>query len=65
MKYRIIRFYADRNIPPRTIHRGLTLEEAQEHCSSPDTSSTTCKTKVGKARTRKIGGWFDGYDEDN
>lgn len=33
---------------PRTIKNGLTEQEAQEHCSRPD--------------TRKAGVWFDGYD---
>lgn len=42
--YRIIRF---RHGKSRTIKKGLTLEEAQEHCSNPNTKGT---------------GWFDGYD---
>lgn len=45
--YRIIRFYF--NKPSRCIKRGLTLEEAQEHCSSEDTRGD---------------GWFDGYDQE-
>jgi hypothetical protein len=58
--YRIVRMY--QNGPKRTILRGLTLAEAQAHCSDPETSSSTCTGKVGKARTRKLGPWFDGYD---
>ena len=47
-RYRIIRFYkTDRR--PRTIKRGLTLEQAQAHCRRDDTRGP---------------GWFDGYDED-
>ena len=45
----------------RTIETGLTLEEAQRHCSDPESSSR--KTTGAKARriTRRNGNWFDGY----
>jgi hypothetical protein len=46
--YKIVRFYF--NGSPRTIKRGLTLEQAQEHCQRDDTRGP---------------GWFDGYDEDS
>ena len=45
--YKIIRFRF--NGKNRTIKRGLTLEEAQEHCRDPSTSGD---------------GWFDGYAEE-
>jgi hypothetical protein len=61
--YRIVRCYMDRNIPKRTIATRLTLEEAQAHCSDPETSSRTCTTPASKARTRKLGPWFDAYSE--
>lgn len=61
--YAIVRHYAERWPNKRVIARGLTLEEAQAHCKNPETSSSTCKGKVGKARTRKLGAWFDGYTE--
>lgn len=49
--YKIVRFYAPHlNKSNRTIKTGLTLEEAQEHCSRDD--------------TRKEGEWFDGYTEE-
>jgi hypothetical protein len=48
--YRIVRFYAPHlDKAPRTISKGLTLEQAQAHCRSP--------------KTRKPGEWFDGYSE--
>ena len=47
MSYKIIRFTFDGS--PRTVKRGLTLEEAQAHCRREDTHGE---------------GWFDGYDED-
>ena len=64
MTYKIVRMYFDRNVPRRTIKRGLTLEEAQAHCSDPQTSSSTCTTSEGRRRTRQYGPWFDGYSED-
>jgi len=45
--YKIVRFYF--NDSPRTIKRGITLEQAQEHCQRDDTRGP---------------GWFDGYDHD-
>ena len=46
--YKIIRFYQD-DRPSRTIQTGLTLEEAQAHCTREDTHGD---------------GWFDGYSEE-
>ncbi len=61
--YRVIRFYRDAYPRRRIIERGLTLEEAQAHCQDPETSSSTTTGKVGRARTRRLGAWFDGYEE--
>lgn len=60
-KYKIIRnfFKGDK----RTVKTGLTLEEAQEHCRDPETSSRTCKQRVNVQRTEERGHWFDGYEE--
>ena len=46
----------------RVIRRGVTLEEAHKHCRNPETSSSTCTSSSGKARTRRLGAWFDCYD---
>ena len=54
--YKIIRFRFEGN--DRTIKRGLTLEEAQEHCRDPETSGSTCSD------LKKRGQWFDGYTEE-
>lgn len=49
--YKIVRYYAPHlNRAKRTIKRGLTLEQAQAHCSRPD--------------TKREGKWFDGYTKE-
>lgn len=63
-KYRVVRHYF-RGGRPRTIERGLTLAEAQAHCSDPETSSTTATGSTARARTRRMGAWFDGYTDVN
>jgi len=64
VSYRIVRFYLNAGMRRRVIDTGLTLEEAQDHCKDPDSSSSTCSSKTGCARTRKVGAWFDGYEEE-
>jgi hypothetical protein len=46
----------------RIIKANVTLEEAQKHCSDPETSSRICKKPENIARTKKFGPWFDGYE---
>jgi hypothetical protein len=58
--YKILRCYAEGH-PKEIIATGLTLEEAQEHCNNPETSSRTCKSSEGKRRTRQKGEWFDAF----
>jgi hypothetical protein len=62
MSFRIYRLY-ERDIPPRLIRKGLTLEEAQAHCRSLEASSKTCTKATGKRRTKLLGRWFDSYEE--
>lgn len=64
MAHNIVRMYKDAYPRKRIIARGLTLEEAQAHCKNPETSSSTCTSSAGKARTRRLGPWFDGYEGD-
>lgn len=64
MSYRIVRRYQRDNEPNEIIRRGLTLKEAQAHCSDKETSSKTCTHRTGLERTAKHGEWFDSYDEE-
>ena len=57
MSYKITRFWFE-DKPSKVIERGLTLEEAQEHCSREDTHCNSEHTKD----TNKW--FFDGYDEE-
>ena len=61
--YRVVRFFFNRPGYSRTIKTGLTLEQAKAHCNDPETSSKTCTSSVGKARTRLLGPWFDGFTD--
>ncbi|MHC4592891.1 MAG: hypothetical protein ACYS8L_09385, partial [Planctomycetota bacterium] len=77
MSYQIVRFRRTSNGRPRIIRRGLTLEEAQEHCGRPETSGKklTCgkcdrrfsqETHSGRSlccRAFMVSDWFDGYQE--
>ena len=56
VRYKIIRQRFDGN--HTTIKKGLTLEEAQEHCQNPETSGETCSDM------KKRGMWFDSYTEE-
>jgi len=62
-RYKVVRMYFKGG--RRTILSNLTLEQAQAHCQDKETSSSTCTKSAGKARTRRMGAWFDGYSEDN
>lgn len=59
--YHIIRHYMKAS--NRVIKRGLTLAEAQAHCSDPESSSSTATGYVARKRTKLRGPWFDGYSE--
>lgn len=59
--YTILRKFQRESIPSQTIKTGLTLEEAQEHCADPETSSKTAKGSTARRRTEQCGPWFDAY----
>lgn len=60
--YRVVRFYFNRPGYRRTIVPRCTLAAAQAHCSDPETSSSTATSPAARARTRRMGPWFDGYE---
>lgn len=62
-RYNIVRCYFNAGITRRIVRRDLTLEQAMEHCSDPETSSGGCTSVVGRRRTRRLGRWFDSYTE--
>lgn len=62
-KYKIVRLYKD-SYRKRVIRRKLTLEDAQAHCSNPETSSSTATGSTAKSRTRRVGAWMDTYTTD-
>ena len=65
--YRIKRLYAKDSSRHfnRVIKSGLTLEEAQAHCSDPETSSNTCTRADRRRITEARGPWFDSYYEES
>ena len=63
MSYTIVRNYFRKPGRGRVIARGLSEEQAQAHCSNPETSSSTCQTARTKAITRRNGPWFDSYTD--
>lgn len=63
MSYKIIRFFL-LSKEQETIETGLSLEEAQKHCSDPETSSSTCESEEMLNYTDIHGPWFDGYTEE-
>lgn len=62
--YRIVRMYKDATPNHRVILRGLTIAEAKAHCGSPEASSKTCTSTAGRARTKRLGAWFDGFEQE-
>ena len=56
--YEIVRFYSDSR-PPIVMNKGLSLDQAQEHCQDPETSSTTANC----GRCGVTCDWFEGYRE--
>ncbi len=62
--YKIIRGFFSDDFDNEVIDTGLSLEEAREHCSDPETSSRSCTEPELVAMTEERGPWFDGYEEE-
>jgi hypothetical protein len=58
--YRVVRFFADSD-DRDVVATGLTLEQAQAHCSSLESASESATSSAAQERTRQSGPWFDGY----
>lgn len=58
--YSVVRFYQESH-PELVIAEGLSLEEAQDWCRSPQTSSATATDADAVAHTDQYGPWFDGW----
>jgi hypothetical protein len=58
--YKIVRSFFEGG--SKTIRTGLTLEQAQQHCKDPETSSSTASFAKAKRLTAARGPWFDGYE---
>ncbi len=63
MKFQIVRGYRDTE-SREIVEIELTLDEARAHCRDPETSSSTCKSPEGVARTKRHGPWFEGYERE-
>lgn len=62
--YRVVRMYFKDEYETEVVEKGpLTLGAAQRYCRDPETSSTTCTSEEGIARTKRCGPWFCGYEE--
>ena len=62
--YCITRHYQRDDVDNKVIKKGLTLEEAQEHCKDSETSSRTATSLEALDHTAEYGAWFDGYEEE-
>jgi hypothetical protein len=62
--YRIIRFYKNNAIRRDVIKKGLTKEEAKEHCKDKESSSATATSSWAESVTKDLGDWFDGWEEE-
>lgn len=61
--YRVVRRFEDEKKKSRVVKRDLTLQEAQQHCASKETSSATAQQSRMRRYTQRNGGWFDSYEE--
>lgn len=46
------------------VDTGLTSKDVDTLMASPETCSATCKLPENQAITRKLGSWFDYYEQD-
>lgn len=56
--YKVVRVFY-RHAFREVISTGMTLEEAQAHCSDDETSSSTARSDEARERTKDFGDWMD------
>lgn len=61
MRYKITRRFQNSEHDPIVIGYVNTREEAEAHCTSPETSSFTCTDPAKVAYTKEMGNWFDSF----
>ncbi len=62
-RYYLIRFFFNGGNTKREVLReDLTLQAVEAHCNDPETSSKSCTSDEGRARTAEHGDWFDGFE---
>lgn len=63
--YKIVRGYFNEEYDKEVIKTRLTFQQAVAHCRDPESSSRTCSSPEGVARTAERGPWFDGFSEED
>lgn len=53
--YKIVRMFFNNDYRSKVMARGLTLQEAQDWCRDPETSSSTCKSVKAARVTERYG----------
>jgi hypothetical protein len=61
--YKVCRKFRDNDLLD-VISSGLSLDEAKEHCTDPETSSFTCTKRELLMMTERLGPWFDYFTEE-
>jgi len=62
--YTVTRRYFNEEREPEIMLSGVSLQEAQEHCRSIETSSRTCTLPDNIRHTDKWGPWFDSFESE-
>jgi hypothetical protein len=62
--YQVVRFFANRPGERKTLKTGLTLAEAKDHCSDPETQSKTSTEVFPEGALENTGPWFDGFEKE-
>jgi hypothetical protein len=64
-KYKVVRTFIGPHKKRKTLHRGLSLEDAEKLVRRPCSSSATDLSQFGKRLRKLRGEWVDTYEPDN